>query len=1741
VGLTRYNGPRSYGFSVRCLRDANIDTITFDANNGIGVMPQQLVERGTKVALDSNKFTREGTYAFIGWNTQRNGYGTAYADADSIVTNGNVTLYAQWHTYCSGNIRSNEAGSTRIDSVRDVDNNWYKVIEIGTQCWLAENLRVTHGKNTGAITQANTNTESATQPYYYDYASSDLTLRERGLLYNWSAAVDSTFDALSSESYTNRQGICPDGWHLPSDQEWFVMEKNTLIHDGIWDTVTLAENSGILEERDAHITGAGRWVTGDEDVWESDTHETSPGNFFYSERNMIGLNVIPTGDYKPALHPQHGLTDDGIGANFWTSTTSTQGPGYAVGRDVDNSREAVLRHYYEKEFGRSVRCIRDLPLIPEFSLCEDTTFGNITLSNVKNAEKIEFIQNGTVVKTVNNPATEIIVSDLAEGSYKIKATSSTEDTLVDNARVKHTYTHCTVGTLRANEMGATTTQLDSVRDHQYNWYEVVQIGNQCWLKENMRATTTPGGTNILLGGLDQFVQNNHSKAAFNHSNSVYGVMYNWCAAVDTFNNNGSRSEVAAGAETGSWTCNLSAGNRRGICPEGWHIPADGEFWELEKNTLTGLTPADSATKNYGTARSGIGAGRLAAGCEWYPDNKATSPGNYSYAERNLSGFSARPAGTIEDGSQYANLTLAAYFWSSTPYFNTGAFARVVRTNNECTQRGSNNRYNAFSVRCIRDEEASLSAVADSVSCISMMVSAEVTGLGTITGKTVCAYTNAAMTGSSVCAAPADIHVSGSTITATIKGLDDHTRYYVKVTATDGTYSVEDACTDSTRDMTMEKVTTCTVASVSLFEHAYEGSTTEIDSVYDHEGNAYAVVQIGDQCWLRQNMRCTTTPKQSTVNLTQGAATNDLDFLNAKYYDRTDATMYTINERGYLYNWAAAMDTTFSNNNQLPVNTDFPNHRGICPAGWHLPVVAEWNTMEKVYLTENDGVTPIADATLTAANTYDPDLGIPNPRGKGSGKYTASCGWVADDGTTAPGNYNYPDRNISGFSALPIGCMGVEDGENEMFYYLGESSDFWTATSYDKYSTWARFMLNNTEGIHHNNLNGNKNYGFAVRCVRDVIVPEFSLCEDTTFGNITLREVNNVEKIEFIQNGSVVKTVNNPATEIFVDDLAEGNYKVKVTSSTGDTLVDNARVKHTYTHCTVGQVRGNEMGNNTRLDSVRDHQNNWYEVVQIGNQCWLKQNMRATTKPDGTNILQYPTTGQSTTIPYAYYYNDNSANVRSYGLLYNWAAAMNGAASSAANPSGVRGICPEGWHLPSHAEYTTLMNEVGVTQQTSASGTTTGNSGRLVTGCNWNTYDNATSPGNYSYTERNLSGFSAVPSGNYNGGTTFQFEGERTFLWTATASSTDMAYYRVIAYDFPVTTYTTNTKYSGRSVRCVRDAEIFPMLGICEDNFYGEIKLTEVENAVRVEVLNSGNAVVNTINNPVSGAVLTGLASDTYTVRAISTSGNFAAETANLVKEYTHCTVTSLRENEMGATTTQLDSVKDHQDNWYEVVEIDGKCWLRENMRCTTSPNGYLNVAPSKYWGLNNYYAAPGTAPVYKYGYLYNWSGALDVQETDPASISSLPQNARGICPEGWHIPVIDEWTALRNALVGESTSQVPYSGNTAYAVNTQIATILADGCDWLSDASANNKPGDYGNSNRNSSKFNWRPSPNYYGSNGTASCNTEGRSGYFWSASPNPTKPGYAYMVYLHYTQTGIITGPDNKSHGRNVRCVRNN
>lgn len=233
---------------------------------------------------------------------------------------------------------------------------------------------------------------------------------------------------------------------------------------------------------------------------------------------------------------------------------------------------------------------------------------------------------------------------------------------------------------------------------------------------------------------------------------------------------------------------------------------------------------------------------------------------------------------------------------------------------------------------------------------------------------------------------------------------------------------------------------------------------------------------------------------------------------------------------------------------------------------------------------------------------------------------------------------------------------------------------------------------------------------------------------------------------------------------------------------------------------------------TSSTTVTDYDGNVYQTVTIGTQTWMAENLKTTHYADGADIPLVNTVSSWDALTYtskAYcWYNKDIANKDTYGALYTWAAAMNGAASATANPSGVQGVCPTGWHLPSDAEWTQMENYLADNGY-NYDGTTGGGSDKiaksLASTSGWNSSTNTGAVGNTDYpTYRNKSGFTALPGGGRLIDGSFSLIGSASYWLSATESDPIYVWYRSMYYKYNYVYRFDLNKEFGFSVRCVRD-------------------------------------------------------------------------------------------------------------------------------------------------------------------------------------------------------------------------------------------------------------------------------------------------------------------------------------------------
>lgn len=230
---------------------------------------------------------------------------------------------------------------------------------------------------------------------------------------------------------------------------------------------------------------------------------------------------------------------------------------------------------------------------------------------------------------------------------------------------------------------------------------------------------------------------------------------------------------------------------------------------------------------------------------------------------------------------------------------------------------------------------------------------------------------------------------------------------------------------------------------------------------------------------------------------------------------------------------------------------------------------------------------------------------------------------------------------------------------------------------------------------------------------------------------------------------------------------------------------------------LGTGYGNEISFKTTSagTAVTDIDGNVYSSVIIGDQIWMKQNLKSTRYSNGDLIGTTTTANKDilneSTPKYQWAYNADERNIPLYGRLYTWFAV-----------SDERNICPTGWHVASHAEWLSLMDYLG-TNGYGFGGSPTDLAKSIADNSGWITSDTPGSPGNDQATNNN-SGFSGLPGGARGGRDSFGSAGEGAYWWSAT-DGTDLAWDGCYIWHSYVRLYNGNRgKYQGLSIRCLKD-------------------------------------------------------------------------------------------------------------------------------------------------------------------------------------------------------------------------------------------------------------------------------------------------------------------------------------------------
>lgn len=641
-----------------------------------------------------------------------------------------------------------------------------------------------------------------------------------------------------------------------------------------------------------------------------------------------------------------------------------------------------------------------------------------------------------------------------------------------------------------------------------------------------------------------------------------------------------------------------------------------------------------------------------------------------------------------------------------------------------------------------------------------------------------------------CKLPHTFHYSGGTLTFTNAEMDLHSPRIDTLTKTYPIGSCPDAGHFTVVLWDPDNVVSSTSCSGIVFPN-HTTSTNEVLSgntlnAVEYNGYSYKVVQIGEQCWLKENLRTKYKPDGTTplISATSNSnATNtyysfsgNISFQSGCQTETIDFAEYE-KRFGLMYNWFTAMN---SNNPDYGLT----NYQGICPDGWHIPDTTEFQTM--------------ANYVGIVGEWSNPNWGVGDQisTGQHAVRLATGCEWKSSTVPTSPGDYAASDRNSSGFSARPSGCWNNAPAPGAWFA-LGDWAFFWSSTrevtgvvggvaayNFDLHPDWA--------GLSRDKNGDDQSIGRSIRCIRNeeniigitgttsgdaqatctyqaALDGQNGVCWSTT----SLPTISD-SHVDFATTSGTYTTTLSPLAEntlyyvrayvmvngspVYSNEMTvtalsapmvttlsavasntTATLKGKVTNDGGysntergicwgtsanPTLSDNVLTDtghgvgeyslvasplstgvtyhyRAYARNAKGTVYGEDHTFDPfacGTDVVTDYEGHSYSTQLYGTKCWMKANLYTTHYSDGTSIAagtapaNPPVFHSSTVVPYYYppYKNipvpvvDAAARIGAWGYLYNWAAASNGQTGEI-----VQGICPNGWHLPTQAEWQSL--------------------------------------------------------------------------------------------------------------------------------------------------------------------------------------------------------------------------------------------------------------------------------------------------------------------------------------------------------------------------------------------------------------------------------------------------------------------
>lgn len=512
--------------------------------------------------------------------------------------------------------------------VNDASGNTYQTLEIGTQCWLKSNLKTTKYNNGDLIpSRLGLGTwQSSTSGAFEVY---DLFTRN-----------DSVFGKLYNQyAVTESRGICPTGWHVPTDVEWNSMR------DLLGDEYT---SGGVLKSLSIH-PNLGGWL--------------SPN---LGATDSAGFTALPGGKRN-----SDGSFDDLTKAGYWWTSSSSVNPDAppAIYKSLRFDETSIRGGFQERNFGFSVRCVRGpqptTPRVLTSDILNITSWSASSGGNVISDGGADVYAKGVCYSNNPNPTIHTSINVTYDGSGLGGFVSSITGLTNFTRYYVRAYAINTIGITYGDEktfftMPTPCPGAPIVSDVSGNVYETVQIGNQCWMKSNLRVNKYRNGDTITTGlAVSNWLSTTQGAFVvyddFSSNALVFGKLYNHYAVTDN----------------------------RGLCPTGWRVPSDSDYLSLINN-FGGLNIAGGALKDTVNLPN-IGG--------WQNPNVGAT---------NNSGFSALPGGLRDINGNFSGMSLFSYWWTSTLLTGRYSVSYKLFSGNSQIYREVGTSTNGYSVRCLRE-------------------------------------------------------------------------------------------------------------------------------------------------------------------------------------------------------------------------------------------------------------------------------------------------------------------------------------------------------------------------------------------------------------------------------------------------------------------------------------------------------------------------------------------------------------------------------------------------------------------------------------------------------------------------------------------------------------------------------------------------------------------------------------------------------------------------------------------------------------------------------------------------------------------------------------------------------------------------------------------------------------------------------------------------------------------------------